>query len=156
MSVEILGLDHVFITVGDLARSEGFYDRLMKTLGFRKSGGLMGGDPHVHYYNRRFGYSLRPARSDAAHDPYAPGLHHLCFRVGDEEAVDLAASELRAVGVETTEPRHYPEYAPDYYAIFLEDPDGIRLEIMNFRETRRKHLFDWEHEPGANRNRIPG
>ncbi|CAN5446036.1 MAG: VOC family protein [Rubrobacteraceae bacterium] len=155
MSVEVAGLDHIFITVEDLARSEEFYDRLMKVLGFRKSGGSMGGDPHIHYYNRQFGYSLRPARSDAAHDPYAPGLHHLCFRVSDEEAVDRAASELRAVGIETTEPRHYPEYAPDYYATFFEDPDGVRLEVMNFREMRRKHLFDWNHEPGATRNRIP-
>lgn len=156
MSVETLGLDHVYITVGDLARSEEFYDRLMSILGFRKSEGPIGGDPHVHYYNRRFGYSLRSAKSDAAHDPYAPGLHHLCFRVGDEEAVDRAASELRAVGIETTEPRHYPQYAPDYYATFLEDPDGIRLEIMDFRKMHRKHLFDWNHEPGASRNEIPG
>jgi hypothetical protein len=52
------------------------------------------------------------------------------------------------------EPRHYPEYAQDYYAIFLEDPDGLRLEIMNFREMRREHLFDREHEPGAGRSTI--
>ncbi len=155
MSVEVVGLDHIYITVGDLARSEEFYDRLMRVLGFRKSERPIGGDPHIHYYNRQFGYSLRPARSDAVHDPYAPGLHHLCFRVNDEEAVDRAASELRAAGIETTEPRHCPEYAPDYYATFFEDPDGIRLEVMNFREMRRKHLFDWDHAPGARQNRIP-
>lgn len=28
----------------------------------------------------------------------------------------------------------YPEYAPDYYAIFFSDPDGIRLELTNFRQ----------------------
>lgn len=156
MSVEVVGLDHIFITVGDLARSEKFYDLLfLGTLGFRKSKRPIEGDPHIHYYNRQFGYSLRPARSEVVHDPYAPGLHHLCFRVNDKEAVDHAASELRAVGVETTAPRYYPEYAPDYYATFSEDPDGIRLEVMNFRVMRRKHLFDRDHEPGAGRNQIP-
>jgi glyoxylase I family protein len=50
-------------------------------------------DSHLlHYYNRQFGYSLRPAReSTPDHDPYAPGLHHFCFRVVDEAAVDRAA-----------------------------------------------------------------
>jgi hypothetical protein len=47
--------------------------------------------------------------------------------VVDEAAVDRAARELREAGVEATEPRYYPEYAPDYYATFFEDPDGMRL-----------------------------
>ena len=83
-----------------------------------------------------------------SHDPYAPGLHHLCFRVVDEAAVDRAARELREAGIEATEPRYYPEYAADYYATFFEDPDGIRLEVMNFREIRRKVMYDWEARAG--------
>jgi glyoxylase I family protein len=82
------------------------------------------------------------------HDPYALGLHHLCFRVVDEVTVDRAARELREVGVEATEPHYYPEYAPGYYATFFEDPDGIRLEVMNFREIRRKVRYDWEARAG--------
>jgi glyoxylase I family protein len=50
--------------------------------------------------------------------------------------------------VEATEPRYYPEYAPNYYATFFEDPDGIRLEVMNFREIRRKVMYDWEARVG--------
>jgi len=107
--------------------------------------GQLGGDPHVHYYNRQFGFSLRPARAGTpAHDPYASGLHHFCFRVLDERTVDRAYAELRALGVAASEPRTYPEYAPDYYATFFEDPDGIRLEITNFREIRRRRMHDWE------------
>lgn len=92
MSVEVIGIDHVFVAVSDMRRSEGFYDRVMPVLGFRKGDGTIGGDPHLFYYNRQFAYSLRPAREGApGHDPYAPGLHHLCFRVVDEAAVDRAA-----------------------------------------------------------------
>ena len=145
MSVEVIGIDHIFVAVSDLQRSEGFYDRVMPVLGFRKGEGAIGGDPHLFYYNRQFVYALRPAREGALnHEPYAPGLHHLCFRVVDEAAVDRAARGLREAGVEATEPRYYPEYAPDYYATFFEDPDGVRLEVMNFREIRRKVMYDWE------------
>ena len=89
-------------------------------------GTLMNDDPHAVQYSGPFAYSLRPARGDTPHhDTYAPGLLHLCFRV-DEAAVDRAGDELRAAGGEVAEPRNYPEYGPDYYAIFFEDPDGWR------------------------------
>ena len=145
MAVEVIGIDHVYVAVSDLQRSEEFYDRVMPVLGFRKGIGTIGGDPHLFYHNRQFVYSLRPAREGTlGHDPYAPGLHHLCLRVVDEAAVDRAARELWEAGVDATLPRYYPEYAPDYYATFFEDPDGVRLEVMNFREIRRKAMYDWE------------
>lgn len=149
MSVETIGIDHVYVAVRDMERSERFYDRVMGVLGFRKGEGTIGGDTHTFYHNRHFVYALRPAREGTVdHDPYAPGLHHFCFRVVDEAAVDRAAGELRAEGVEVTEPRLYPEYGPDYYATFFEDPDGVRLEVMNFRELRRKLMYDWESREG--------
>ena len=92
MNVEVIDLGHVYVSVKDLRSSEEFYDRVMPVLGFRKRRGDLGRDLHLHYYNRQFGYSLRPAREDTLdHDPYAPGLHHFCFRVVDEAAVDRAA-----------------------------------------------------------------
>ena len=58
--------------------------------------------------------------------------------------MDRAARELEEAGVDATEPRYYPEYAPDYYATFFTDLDGIRLEVTNFREVRRKLMYHWE------------
>lgn len=146
MPVEVIGIDHVYVTVRDLARAEEFYDRVMAVLGYRKwKGPLAGGDVHVHFFNRQFGFSLRPARDGASdHDPYAPGLHHFCFRVVDEAAVDRAAAELVTAGIAATPPRLYPEYDVDYYATFFADPDGVRLEITNFRAGRRRRMFDWD------------
>jgi catechol 2,3-dioxygenase-like lactoylglutathione lyase family enzyme len=121
----------------------------MRVLGYCSLETTIAGDPHVHYYNRQFGFSLRPARPGTpAHDPYAPGLHHFCFRGVDEAAVERAAAELRAEGITTAESRVYGEYSPDYYAIFFTDPDGIRLEVTNFREVRRRRMFDWDHDRG--------
>ncbi len=146
-AVEVTGIDHVYIAVRDLGRSEKFYDGVMSALGFRKGRSEIAGDPHLHYYNRQFGFSLRPARAGTPdHDPYAPGLHHFCFRVEDEPAVDAAAAALRRRGVEVTDPAYYPQYAPDYYASFFCDPDGVRLEITNFRAERRRRMNDWNSE----------
>jgi catechol 2,3-dioxygenase-like lactoylglutathione lyase family enzyme len=145
MSVEVIGIDHVYVAVRDLVRATAFYDRVMPVLGFRKRAGTLAGEPHVHYWNRQFGYSLRPAHEGTpTHDPYAPGLHHFCFRVLDESAVDRAAAALRAAGVETTAPQYYPAYAPDYYATFFTDEDGVRLEVTNFRADRRRRMYDWD------------
>jgi glyoxylase I family protein len=146
MPVEVIGIDHLYLAVRDLAAAEAFYDHVMLgVLGYRKAASEIGGEPHVHYYNRQFGFSIRPARPGTpSHDPYAPGLHHFCFRVEDERAVDQAATELNDAGVPATVPRYYPEYAPDYYATFFESPDGIRLEITNFRENRRQRMAHWD------------
>lgn len=148
--VEVIGIDHIYVAVRDMQRSEEFYDRAMGVLGYRKAASVIAGDPHIHYFNRQFGFSLRPARDGTPdHNPYAPGLHHFCFRVVDERAVDRAATALHAAGVQVTAPRYYTEYAPDYYATFFEDPDGVRLEITNFRENRRKRMYDWDAGPAS-------
>lgn len=143
--VEVIGIDHVFLAVSDLACSEAFHDRLFAVLGFRKNEFGIGGDRHVQYFNRHFGVVLRPARGGAAaHDPYAPGLHHLCLRVESAAEVTRAAAELVAAGIEASEPQRFPEYADDYVATFVTDPDGIRLEITNYRaERRRRRHDDW-------------
>jgi len=107
--------------------------------------------PQEYFYERR-----RPARSvlqsplwfyspacpqcPGRHDPLAPGLHHFCFRVEDCAAVDAIAQRFAADGVEFSPPQLYPEYAPDYYSIFFSDPDGIRLEITNYRKERRERF----------------
>jgi len=59
--------------------------------------------------------------------------------------VDAIAKRFAEDGVTCSSPQLYPEYAPDYYAIFFSDPDGIRLEVTNYREERRKRFDDWEH-----------
>jgi glyoxylase I family protein len=141
--VHVTGIDHIYVTVADLRGAEKFYDRVMRFLGFRKGTDSIDGDPHVHYYNRDVRLTLRPARRAGPHDPYAPGLHHICLRVPDREAVDAAARGLRRLGIDVTRPRPYPQYAPDYYGIFFTDPDGIRLEIMNHIKIRRQIRRVW-------------
>jgi catechol 2,3-dioxygenase-like lactoylglutathione lyase family enzyme len=142
---EVIGIDHIYVTVSDLARSEIFYDRVMMTaLGFRKNTFVIAGDPHIQYFNRHFGYVLRPSRSTAKHDSYAPGLHHFCLRVETRSDVEAVAQRLAQLGIKTSAPELYPEYAPDYAATFFCDPDGIRLEVTNYRQNRRERHDRWD------------
>lgn len=138
------GIDHIYLAVRDIDRSEAFYDRVMAALGLHKGDKAIGGERHAHYLAPDFQLSIRPAHGTSAHDPYAPGLHHLCFQADDRAAVDACHALLSELGVEATPPALYPEYNPEYYASFFIDPDGIRLEVVA-RTSYRTRLADrWE------------
>jgi catechol 2,3-dioxygenase-like lactoylglutathione lyase family enzyme len=145
MKVDVIGIDHIYLSVSDLNRSEQFYDQIMTILGFRKNTFLNEGDPHIQYYNRHFGFVLRPAALDSKYESRAPGLHHFCFRVEDCEAVNVIAKRFAEKDFTSSAPQFYPEYAHDYYAIFFSDPDGIRLEVTNYRKERRKRFEEWKN-----------
>ena len=146
---DVKGLDHIYVAVSDLVRSEVFYDRVMlETLGFRKNKFTIGGDQHVQYFNRHFGYVLRPAHVISKHDSYAPGLHHLCLRVESVADVVAVAKQLRGAGIDASEAKLYVEYAPDYWATFFNDPDGVRLEVTNYRQERRDRHDHWDQLRG--------
>lgn len=141
---EVTGIDHIYIAVSDLRRSEAFYDHVLcATLGFRKNRFTLGDDPHIQYFNRHFGYVLRPAHAAGQADSRTPGLHHFCFRVESAADVIAVAKQLRDAGIEATAARIYSEYAPDYWASFFTDPDGIRLEVTNYRQERRERHDHW-------------
>jgi catechol 2,3-dioxygenase-like lactoylglutathione lyase family enzyme len=145
---EVIGIDHLYISVSSIERSQAFYDKVfVDVLGFRKNSFVLAGDAHVQNYNRHFGYVLRPARVVQAHEPYAPGLHHVCLRVESIADVHAVSRALRSAGIEASEARVYAEYAPDYTATFFNDPDGLRLEVTNYRHERRERHDHWHRLP---------
>ena len=147
---QLIGIDHIYLTVSDLARSRAFYDVVLhEVLGFEPGEPFsLDGEAHVHYYNHLFGVVLRVARQAMPHDPYAPGLHHLCLRVEGAEEVERVAVALGARGIAASPARLYPEYAADYVATFFSDPDGIRLEVTNYRSERRERHARLKDRPG--------
>jgi glyoxylase I family protein len=141
--VNVTGFDHIYLAVSDFERSQAFYDAVLRAFGFRKGDKAIGGEPHAHYIRPGMQISIRPARSRTDHDPYAPGLHHLCLQVESAADVDEAHRALRDLGIEASAPRRYPEYNDEYYATFFTDPDGIRLEVVGRTSYRRLVAERW-------------
>ena len=101
---------HIDLTVGDLARSTAFYDRVLPLLGFRRSADVAEGPI---WSGAQLEIGLVAARSRAAHDRYAAGLHHLAFTAPSRVAVDAVHRQLVDLGVVVLDaPAEYPQYAP--------------------------------------------
>ena len=68
-------------------------------------------------------------KRDRTFDQQRIGLHHLCFRARSREDIDaihaFAANEL---GARIVHPPEEGEFAPGYYSVLFEDPDGLRIE----------------------------
>ncbi len=66
-----------------------------------------------------------------SYDRYAVGIHHIAFAAGSRALVDERAAWLedQEADIESG-PREY-DYTPGYYALFLHDPDGLKLELVH-------------------------
>jgi catechol 2,3-dioxygenase-like lactoylglutathione lyase family enzyme len=145
-------IDHLDLVVGSLERSLSFYRELLRPLGWRWVHEVEGerGET-IHYLFRRdgrasIGLRARQSHSPPAHDRYAVGIHHVAINGGSRRAVDRAARWAREHAVEIESgPQEYA-YTPGYYAVFLHDPDGIKIEVMS-RPRFRTAL--WALSPGT-------
>lgn len=135
-------IDHIQITVRDMAVAEPFYDRLMPLLGFtpmkKGSARIEAHDFHVvEYQHPRLAFAITSPRTafagEAVHRRRPGSLHHLAFRATSRAEVDAIHDALVGLGATiVTPPREYPEYTPPgYYAVFFKDPDGIKYEVVH-------------------------
>lgn len=121
-------IDHVSIAVRDLAASARFYEAVLAPLGFEK---LRVRPTTVGFGNRypEFWLNVRPAMPSIPDDSGT----HVCLRAGSKEAVDaFHAAALAAGGVDDGAPGPRPEYSEGYYAAFVRDRDGNRIEAVTF------------------------
>jgi len=131
-------IDHVDLVVGSLSRSLPIYEGLLRFLGYVEVSDIVGeqGERVVYLSRHQTDGSIglrerRSADGPDVQDRYALGLHHLAFSVASREIVDKIAAWAREAGVEVESgPREY-DYTPGYYAVFVHDPDGIKLEFVH-------------------------
>ena len=130
MSVAVNGIAHIQLTVNDPERCIPFWERLCH---FLEMTTLIKGDGVVYCIGSRTGILVRGAPSDRERIPYdqdRAGLHHFCFRARSREDVDaihrFLVDQLDAHIVHPPEDAHF---APGYYSVLFEDPDGIRVEV---------------------------
>ena len=134
-------IDHIEITVKDMAVAVPFYDKLLPLLGFdvqrRVSAVMKEHEKHVVQYDHpRLGFAITSPRRAFAGEAMSrrrPGaLHHLAFKATSRTEVDRLHSELKRIGATiVSPPREYPEYTPPgYYALFFKDLEGLKYEIV--------------------------
>ena len=127
--MEINGIAHVMITAGDFARSRAFYGELLPFLGLKAVIDTQG-----WYYcvGGRTAFGIRECAPEHRGERFVQqrtGLHHVCFRARERGDIDALHDKLLALGATIVHPPREDKFAPGYYSVLFEDPDGVRLEM---------------------------
>lgn len=116
-------IDHVGVEVCDLERSGTFYDAVFFAIGVRRL--------HESSHAIAYGVNLPSFWIVTRGRLPAPGYGHVAFQAAGRVAVDGAhRAGLQNGGRDDGQPGLRPQYGPRYYAAYLLDPDGLRLEIV--------------------------
>ena len=127
--IEVNGMAHVILTVGRWDEARKFYSELLPFLGLKK---VYDGNNFLYHVGGRTAVGIqRPAKEHEGERfvQNRVGLHHLCLRARTREDVDKVAAKLKSMGAFIDRGPIEGNWAPGYYFIVFEDPDGIRLEV---------------------------
>jgi catechol 2,3-dioxygenase-like lactoylglutathione lyase family enzyme len=128
--MQLNGIAHIQLTVADVRRSIRFYEPLLHAFEMK----TIAKSPEIFYcVGSRTGVAISQAdpefRGERFHQRRI-GLHHFCLRARSREDVDEAFKLVeRLEGVHIVHGPQEDGFAPGYYSILFEDPDGIRIEI---------------------------
>ncbi len=127
--MQINGVAHTFITAGNFAVARDFYSKLLPFLGL-----TIVADTENTFYGvgGRTGFGIHAPRAEFEGQRFrqgSVGLHHHCFRARERADVDEAYAYLKEIGAHIVHAPQEDSFAPGYYSVLFEDPDGTRLEI---------------------------
>lgn len=132
----VVGIDHLVISVGDLARSRDFYARVLGFLGFKLKYDY---SEMVGWSNGKTLFWIAAADEAGRRRPYRKGdigFHHYAFELSSRADVDALGAFLSRHGMTILDPPG--EYYDDkYYAVYFADPDGMKLEGMVYRAATK-------------------
>ena len=125
----IAGLNHLCLSVPDLAAALTFYDQVMPAMGWR---GRSSADARAYVAGNYEIYLQQSKTMDAGFVRHGVGLQHLAFNALSRQAVDALHALLLRIGARVTDaPAEYEHYSDGYYAVFFQDPGGIALEFCH-------------------------
>src|SRR6185312_10746047 len=130
MSIELNGIAHIQLTVNDPARCVPFWEKLCNFLEMKT---LIKADDIVYCIGSRTGIlvsAVPTGRDRTPFDQLRSGLHHFCLRARNREDVDAVYRFLKdELAARIVHPPEDGPFAPGYYSVLFEDPDGIRVEV---------------------------
>lgn len=119
-------LSHVSLGTNDYPRAKAFYDAVLATLQIRCVMDFPGGAG----YGRQFPEFWIQAPHDRGRASAGNGVHVCFFAASQEEVKAFHAKALELGATDDGAPGGRPEYSPDYYAAFVRDLDGNKIEAM--------------------------
>jgi catechol 2,3-dioxygenase-like lactoylglutathione lyase family enzyme len=127
--MEINGIAHMFLTVSDFDACQPFYEKLLTFLGMKP---VINTDGMLYCVGGRTAVGITKAEEpyrDERFVQFRIGLHHVSFRARERADVDTLHEFLVGIGATIIHPPEDGPWAPGYYSVLFEDPDGIRLEM---------------------------
>ena len=136
-----ISIHHIHLNVSNASKSLPFYKDLLGYLGYR----IVDESPdHMGTSNGTTDLWIVQAHRKRLNCPFHRqdvGLNHIAFRVSTKKAVNqfienfLEPKKLKPL---YGSPRHFPEYRKGYYAVYFEDPDRVKLEVVYFPTEKLK------------------
>ncbi|MEM7271304.1 MAG: VOC family protein [Pseudomonadota bacterium] len=127
--IEINGMAHVILTVSQYEKACDFYCALLPEFGMTK---VNHHSDFCYHVGARTAVGIRrcdPEFEGERFEQYRVGLHHICLRARSVEDVDKTAELVSRLGAKIVRGPEPGAWAPGYYYVLFEDPDGIRLEV---------------------------
>ena len=124
----INGIAHIQLTVSDMTRSMAFYEPLLHSLEMVT---LIRSPEYFYCIGGRTGIAITPMAEEfrgQLFDQRRTGLHHLCLRARSRADVDEIHHTALALGAKIVRAPQEGAWAPGYYSVLFEDPDGMRIE----------------------------
>ncbi|MGC1440973.1 MAG: VOC family protein [Burkholderiaceae bacterium] len=127
--IEINGMAHVILTVSQFEKAREFYCGLLPEFGMTR---VHDGPDFCYHVGARTAIGIRKCDAQFADErfqQYRVGLHHICLRARSREDIDKTAELVISLGGHIVRGPEPGDWAPGYYYVLFEDPDGIRVEV---------------------------
>lgn len=123
-------VNHIQLNVSN-TKSLLFYKKLFEYLEYKV---IDQSNEHIAFSNGNTDFWIIKAEKKGVFHRKRPGLNHIAFKVSSRKNVDKFSREFLEKNKIPTlygGPKLYPNYSKNYYAVYFEDPDRIKLEVAN-------------------------
>lgn len=121
-----MNMDHIVILVTDLEKSLRFYNKLLPMIGFKANDKTVFGNAQGIYFDFRVA-----SEPEHGYHRHGQGLNHIGFTAGSLDEVKQIQQAMEEAGYIMAEIQEFD----DGDALFIKDPDGMRIEVSCYKTT---------------------